>query len=161
MKFSLAAVASTLMATALAAPTTSAADDGSTSYQIKDFTLRKLNGKDISTMSFRILATNGGTLDFECVPYDPVTNGATENFQGDHVYSCGENTFFSFNYIPKHDTQTNELYLWQNVSDTVTLGGSAFLDDPICRAGGAGVDDLVCKVPEQVHFVIPMRNLLA
>ena len=160
MKFSIAAATTALMAsTAFAAPTTYSSDD--TTYEIKDFTLRKLNGVDISTMSFRILATNGGTLDFECVPYDPVKGGATDCFEPDHVYACGENSLFSFNYIPKHDTQTNELFLWQNVSETETLGGSAFLDDPICRAGGAGIDDLVCQVPSQVYFGISMRNLLA
>lgn len=144
--------------TSMAAPTNSYSDD-TTTYELKDFTLRKLDGVNISTMFFRILATNGGTLDFECSPYDPVTGGATENFEADHVYSCGENSLFSFNYIPKHDTQTNELFLWQNVSETETLGGSIFLDDPICRAGGAGVNDLVCSIPEQVYVGITMEKL--
>ncbi|KAF4308917.1 putative major allergen alt protein [Botryosphaeria dothidea] len=159
MKFSTAAAATLLSATALAAPTATT-DKETTTFQIKDFTTRKYDGKTISTMSFRILATTGGTLDFECVPYDPVTKGATENFESGHVYSCGENSFFSFSYTDGNDIdQTNELFLWQDISENNTIGGSAFLDEPICRAGGAGINDLVCQVPEQVYFAITLEKL--
>lgn len=117
MKFFTAAAATLLSATALAAPTAST-DKEITTFQIKDFTTRKYDGKTISTMSFRILATTGGTLDFECVPYYPVTKGATENFESGHVYSCGENSFFSFSYTDGNDVdQTNELFLWQDISE--------------------------------------------
>ncbi|KAK4609339.1 Major allergen Alt a 1 [Fulvia fulva] len=155
MKFTLAAAAA-LFTTALAGPVARTDD---TIYQIKDFTLRKLDGKNISTMFFRILATNGGTLDFECSPYDPVTDAATERFEPDHVYFCGKNSVFSFNYIPAHDTQTNELFLWQHISETETLGGNAFLNDPICHAGGSNVNDFVCVVPPQEYFAITMKKL--
>ncbi|KAF7194501.1 Major allergen Alt a 1 [Pseudocercospora fuligena] len=156
MKFAIAAAATLFGAAAVAAP---AARTDDTTYQIKDFTTRKYDGKTISTMFFRILATNGGTLDFECVPYDPVTKGATENFEGGHVYPCGENSFFSFSYVPKHDTQTNELFLWQDVSETETPGGRAFTDDPICHAGGSSATDEVCSVPDNVYFAITMSKL--
>ncbi|KAH7060674.1 hypothetical protein B0J12DRAFT_593593 [Macrophomina phaseolina] len=160
MKFLAAAAAAALLsATALSAPTAST-DKETTTYQIKDFTTRKYDGKTISTLSFRILATNGGTLDFTCVPYDPVTGCATEHFESGQVYSCGENSFFSFSYTDGNDIdQTNELVLWQDIAENNTIGGSAFLDEPICRAGGAGVDDLVCEVPEQVYFAITLEKL--
>ncbi|KAL1620270.1 hypothetical protein SLS56_009704 [Neofusicoccum ribis] len=158
MKF-ITAAAALLSATALAAPTSST-DKETTTFQIKDFTTRKYDGKTISTMSFRILATTGGTLDFECVPYDPVTKGATEAFESGKVYFCGENSFFSFSYTDGNDVdQTNELFLWQEIAPGNTIGGSAFLDEPICRAGGSSINDLICQVPDQVYFAVTLEKL--
>lgn len=137
MKFLTAAAAATttalLSATALAAPTDSSTytppstyscpnpnppDKETTTYQIKDFSTRKYDGKTVSTLSFRILATTGGTLDFECIPYDPVTKGATQAFESGKVYFCGENTFFSFSYtVGNGADKKNELFLWQEVSE--------------------------------------------
>lgn len=40
-----------------------------------------------------------------------------------------------------------------------TIGGSGFLDEPICRAGGASATDLVCFVPEGVYFAVTLEKL--
>lgn len=120
MQFFSAATVALFSATALAAPTLPTTptpcppeESGNTVYQIKDFTTRKYDGQNVATLSFDILATNGGTLDFECSPYDPATNAATDAFESGHVYSCGLNSQFSFSY----DVETTELVLWQDVSE--------------------------------------------
>lgn len=141
MKFLTAAAATALLSatTALAAPTDPSTyspscpnpnppnpnpnppnppDKETTTFQIKEFSERKYDGKTISTLSFRILATNGGTLDFQCIPYDPVTKGATQAFEDGKVYFCGENTFFSFSFTAGNGAdKKNELFLWQEVSE--------------------------------------------
>lgn len=99
--------------TALAAPTTCPPKNKETTvYQIKSFTTRKYDGKNVATLFFNILATNGGTLNFQCVPYDPVTKTGTQKFESGHVYYCGQNSQFSFSY----DTSTTDLYLWQDIA---------------------------------------------
>lgn len=152
MKFILAASAA-ILGLASAAPQARSDD---TTFAIKDFYERKYNGKDINSVSFRILATNGGTLDFECSAYDPVVGHGTENFEAGKVYSCGENSFFSFSYSPD---QNNELFLWQDVSDTETLGGNICIPEPICRAGGNGINDLVCMAPLNADLKVEMKKL--
>jgi hypothetical protein len=168
MQFTIAAAVTGLLATtAFAAPTAAPADPPASPpasaydarYKIADFTTRKTNGVDISTLSFRIQATNEGTLDFECVAYDPVKDGPTDCFEPGHVYACGKDNLFSFSYVPKHDTQTNELFLWQNTSPTVALGGSVLLDDPKCIAGGNGDANLVCTTPKDVNVFVTLKKL--
>ncbi|KAK0639979.1 Major allergen Alt a 1 [Lasiodiplodia hormozganensis] len=173
MKFLTAAAATALLSatTALAAPTDPSysppptyscpgPDKETTKYQIKEFSTRKYDGKKISTLSFRILATNGGTLDFQCIPYDPVTKGATQAFEDGKVYFCGENTFFSFSFTAGNGAdKKNELFLWQEVSENNTIGGKADFDDPICHAGGSSINDLVCTVPDQVYLSVTLEKL--
>lgn len=132
--------------------------DGSV-FQIKDFSVRKLNGKDISNVSFRILATNGGTLDFQCIPYNPATDAVTTNFVPGQVYFCGKDSSLSFSYTPKHDDQKqNELWLWQTITQEQVYAGHVDFDDPICRAGGAGQQDLICDVPQSVDLFVTVEK---
>lgn len=113
MKFFSIATAALCGTVAVAAPTTSpSTGDETTVYQIKDFTTRKYDGQNVATLFYNILATNGGTLDFQCVPYDPVTKTGTQAFESGKVYFCGENSFFSFSY----DVASTELFLWQDIS---------------------------------------------
>lgn len=116
MRFFAAATAALMSASALAAPTActpdKSSDDDKTVYAINDFTTRKYDGTNIATLFFNISATNGGTLDFQCVPYDEVTQAATQEFKSGSVYYCGENSLFSFVY----DVPSTVLYLWQEIS---------------------------------------------
>lgn len=132
--------------TSCAAPAPPASDK--TIFEIKDFYERKPDGKDITALGFNIAATNGGTLDFTCTPYDPVTKAAAANFEDGHVYSCGENSFFSFSYSEKDGANKGKLFLWQGVTNTDTIQGSTVIPTPYCHAGGAGINDLACLVPE-------------
>lgn len=163
MKFLTAA--SLLLSTALAAPVQSDSDS-STTYEIIDFSKislqpspllarqptptdlsppaeRKYNGVDTASLSFNITATNTGTLNFLCIPYDPAIQGATEAFESGRVYACGSNSFFSFSFEP----DTSDLFLWQDVTETEILGGGATVPTRICRAGGSSPQDLICSVP--------------
>ncbi|KAJ4387262.1 hypothetical protein N0V93_007851 [Gnomoniopsis smithogilvyi] len=157
MRFLAAATTTALLSvTALAAPTPCTPEgEDSTVYEIQDFTLRKYDGQNVATLSFNILATNGGTLDFECSPYDPVTNTATQAFESDNVYSCGKNSLFSFSY----DVSSTELFLWQEITTDNTIGGSIKTGDPICRAGGSSASDLVCTVPDIVKLDVTLTKL--
>lgn len=126
-------------------------------YKISDLTLRK-SGDNISTMFFDISATNEGTLDFQCSPYDPSTNAAATSFTTGQIYSCGEHSFFSFSYVDgKGQSRKTNLYLWQDVSDTTLLAGNAIVPRPVCRAGGAGMSDQVCTT--QRDFEIAMYEV--
>merc|ERR1711939_510348 len=60
-------------------------------WKIDNLYIRKLDGKSISSLGFDILATNGGTLDFTCTPYDKSTNAPISgNVEDSTLYSCGE-----------------------------------------------------------------------
>ncbi|KAJ4405303.1 hypothetical protein N0V82_010337 [Gnomoniopsis sp. IMI 355080] len=162
MRFFTAATAATaalLSASALAAPTActpdTSSDDSETVYDINGFTTRKYDGTNIATLFFNITATNGGTLDFECVPYDTVTKAATQEFKSGSVYFCGENSLFSFIY----DVPSTVLYLWQEITTDNTIGGNVKTGDPICRAGGSSTTDLICTVPDIVELNVTLSEL--
>ncbi|CZT20982.1 uncharacterized protein RCC_06843 [Ramularia collo-cygni] len=152
--FVFASVLALLASSAIAAPTSCKApatpSSEKTIYQIKDFYERKPDGKDITALGFNIAATNGGTLDFTCVPYDPVTKAAAANFEDGHVYTCGANSLFSFSYSEKDDANKGKLFLWQGASPADTIQGSTMIPTPYCHAGGAGPNDLACVVPAAV-----------
>lgn len=138
--------------TSCPAPAPPASDK--TVYQIKDFYERKLDGKTISAFGFNIAATNGGTLDFPCIAYNPVTKKAAATYDQGHVYFCGENSLFSFSYSEKEeDVNKGKLFLWQEVTDNETLQGSVVIPTPYCHAGGAGPNDEACLVPAAVGNV--------
>jgi hypothetical protein len=158
MKFSIAAAA-LLSVAASAAPTSYSSSSDDVTFAIKDFTERKHDGVNINSVFFNISATNDGTLNFECDAYDPVTDGLTESFEAGHVYTCGKNSFFSFSFTPSNGNSTNELFLWQDVTDTKALGGRVCFDDPICHAGGSLVNDSICSQPPQVPITIDMHKL--
>lgn len=87
-----AIIASLFGATALAAPAASTCKIDST-YSIDSLSTRKYDGKTIDQLFFNIKATNGGTLDFECSPYDEVTGKNVDGFKSGRSYSCGENRY--------------------------------------------------------------------
>jgi hypothetical protein len=66
-------------------------------FKIDSFFLRKLDGQNISSLGFNIIATNGGSLDFTCTPSDPAGTAVT-TVQDSTYYSCGLNSAFSFSY---------------------------------------------------------------
>ncbi|KAF2215178.1 hypothetical protein CERZMDRAFT_82230 [Cercospora zeae-maydis SCOH1-5] len=149
-----AAAASALFTATLAAPSYRRDEE---TFQIKDFSVRKLDGKDVSNVSFRILATNGGTLDFQCIPYDSATNAATTNFVVGRPYYCSKDSSLSFSYSPRHDNQKqNELWLWHTITEGQVFAGHVDFDDPICRAGGSSASDQICDVPEGVDLYVKM-----
>lgn len=143
----LALLAGSAIAAPTACPAPSAPATEKTVYQIKDFYERKPDGKDITALGFNIAATNGGTLDFTCIAYDPVTKAAAANFEDGHVYSCGSNSFFSFSYSEEEGANKGKLFLWQGATAADTIQGSTVIPTPYCHAGGAGVNDLACLVP--------------
>ncbi|KAM3416697.1 putative major allergen alt A1 [Cercospora zeina] len=151
-----AAAASALFTTTTLASPCYRRDDSET-FQIKDFSIRKPNGQDISNVSFRILATNGGTLDFECTAYDPSIDGPTANFVPGRPYFCGKDSSLSFSYTPKHDNQQqNELWMWDTITKSQIYIGHVGFDDPICRAGGSSSSDLVCDLPDVVDLFVTL-----
>ena len=75
-------------------------------FRIDRFSLRKLDGQNISSLGFNIVATNGGSLDFACTPSDSGGNAVT-SVQDNTYYSCGLNSAFSFSY----DHESNGLIL--------------------------------------------------
>ncbi|CAN8105267.1 unnamed protein product [Discula destructiva] len=141
------AAAALFATTALAATTPAPAD---AVYSIKGFTARKNDGNTIDTVFFNILATNGGTLDFTCVAYDPKKKAATYEFKSGHVYSCGENSFFSFEY----DVDNKELYLWQQVYTNVKIGGKVHTGDLRCKAGDFGGKVCLTKGDASLSIVL-------
>lgn len=135
------------------------ADSTLPTFTIQEFTTRRYDGVSINTVFFTILSANGGTLDFECGAYDPALGHNTDAFEIGKVYACGNGSFFSFSYTPNSGDGVDDLFLWQNVSDTQTLGGSATPPEGICRAGGNGMYDLICMVPDSANFNIVMKEL--
>lgn len=104
-------------------------------WKIDNLYIRKLDGKSTSTIGFDILATNGGTLNFTCTPYDIASNTAvTTNIQDSTLYSCGENSFIDFAW----QSDRNGLLLKQG-----SLIGTTTLPN-YCRAGGSNPNDFVC-----------------
>lgn len=148
------AAASLLASTAMAMPALSRRTDPVT-YAIEDFTYSKENGVDVSSVTFRILATNGGTLNSSCVAYDPPTDAPTTAYVVDNVYPCGKDSVFSWNFKPKSTEQANQLYLWQNVGPESSFGGNTFFDDPPCRGGGNSA--VVCE--KDSTFQIDLADL--
>lgn len=117
MQFSIVALTALLSASALAAPASNAKD--ATSYDISNVETRKYDGETINTITFNISATNGGSLNFQCGPYDPALGYDTDSFESGKLYDCGKNSLFSFRYHTAQDeTEPEELFLWQNVSET-------------------------------------------
>jgi hypothetical protein len=147
MKFSTLALASFAAATQ-ASPLTTRQDtttcpvvtSGDYIWRITNLSIRKLHSPTISTLTFDILATNGGTLNFTCAPYDKSTNApVTTEIKDSTLYSCGENSFIDFAWQADRDG----LLLKQSVSDNVKLVGTATLPS-YCHAGGTGPDDFAC-----------------
>lgn len=144
---------------------TSTITSTSATYAIKGFTERKLDGANISTIFFNISATNGGTLDFECSPYNQKTHKAvpSDSFVVGKTYDCGANTAFSFAFTPSTTTSDsksgkgNKLVVSQTDGSKRSTGQVSF-GDPICRAGGSGVNDLVCSVPDQVKVRVTLNT---
>jgi hypothetical protein len=135
--------------TSCSAPAPVAPASSDTVYQIRNFYERKPDGQDIASLSFDILATNGGTLDFNCIPYDQATGTSTTNFEDGKVYPCGNNTLFGFSYSEKSaDPNKGKLFLWQGATAEDLIQGNTTIPTPYCHAGGAGPLDMVCFAPE-------------
>ncbi|KAJ4313518.1 Major allergen Alt a 1 [Neodidymelliopsis sp. IMI 364377] len=106
--------------------------EGDYVWKLDNFTARKLDGKNIDSLTFNIKATNGGTLDFDCSASDGVEDGK--------FYSCGTNSFISFAF----QADRSGLLLKQDVSDDIQYVATTTLPN-YCRAGGAGPNDFVCQ----------------
>ena len=64
------------------------------------------------------MATNSGSLNFTCAPFDPVERSVTKRFEDGKVYFCGENSEFSYSYSEgEGNVEKNRLFLWQAVTD--------------------------------------------
>ncbi|KZM18300.1 Major allergen Alt a 1 [Ascochyta rabiei] len=107
-------------------------EQGDYVWKIDNFSARKLDGKTISSLSFNVKATNGGTLDFDCTSSDPVEDGK--------FYECGENSFIYFAY----QADRSGLLLRQDVSDDIQYVATTTLPD-YCHAGGSGPNDYICQ----------------
>ncbi|KAJ4335338.1 hypothetical protein N0V95_008932 [Ascochyta clinopodiicola] len=101
-------------------------------WKIDNFSARKLDGKTISSLSFNVKATNGGTLDFNCTSTNPVEDSK--------FYQCGDNSFIYFAY----QADRSGLILRQDVSEGVQWVATTTLPN-YCRAGGSGPNDYVCQ----------------
>jgi hypothetical protein len=134
-------IAASLLASAglsMAAPLETRAEtcpvvqEGDYVWKLDNFSARKLDGKNIDSLTFNIKATNTGTLDFDC----SVSNGVEDG----KFYSCGTNSgiFFAF------QADRSGLLLRQDVSDDIQYVATTTLPN-YCRAGGAGPNDFVCQ----------------
>lgn len=92
-------------------PTGTAPTSNDETLLISDYFSRKLDGANISTLGFNISATNGGTLNFRCGPYDPATDANAAQFEDKKVYFCAKDSSFSFSF----ENAINKLYLWQTI----------------------------------------------
>ncbi|KAL6710157.1 hypothetical protein ACN47E_009948 [Coniothyrium glycines] len=110
-------------------------------WKISDLTARKLDGKSVSSLSFNVKATNGGTADFICSTSSAVEDGK--------FYQCGENSFIWFAY----QDDRNGLILQHDESDSVQLVGSTSLPTN-CRAGGSGPNDYVCQSTSDAYVTL-------
>lgn len=131
---SLLASAGLSMAAPLAAreETCPVVQQGDYVWKIDNFYARKLDGKAVSSLSFNIKATNGGTLDFDCSSTNAVEDGK--------YYQCGENSFIYFAY----QADRSGLLLRQDVSDDIQYVATTTVPT-YCRAGGSGPNDFVCQ----------------
>lgn len=151
----LLALANTAVTTPLTPRQDSCSQSGDYVFKIDDIYVRKLDGVTASSVSFNILATNGGTLNFTCTPHDASGN-AVAAFEEKKFFSCGTNSFFSFSF----QSDRSGLLLKQDVSDryacgslmsvqanrkpSETLVGTGTLPT-YCHAGGSSASDMVCS----------------
>ena len=155
MKFS--TIAATAFATVASASPLVARQDtcpvvttGDYIWKIDNLYIRKLDGKSISSLGFDILATNGGTLNFTCTPYDKSTNAPISgNVEDSMLYSCGENSFIDFAW----QSDRSGLLLKQSVSNTIKYVGTTTLPN-YCRAGGSGPQDFVCDGTSPAYITL-------
>jgi hypothetical protein len=86
--------------------------EGDYIWKISDFSSRKPNGTDLSSISFNISATNSGTLDFQCGTFTEDNSVLEEG----NLYKCGENSliFFAFQ---SDGLSSTRILLKQKVSD--------------------------------------------
>lgn len=92
-------------------PTTPCGNSTEEVLKISNFFSRKYDGQTINTLGFNISATNGGTLNTACAPYDPATAATAAVFEDKKVYFCSKDSSFSFSFA----TTTSQLYLWQTI----------------------------------------------
>lgn len=128
-------------------------------YTVESFTTRKYDGQTINTVSFNIKSADGGSIDLNCVAYDPALGRATESFESGEVYRCGLNSSFLFAYTPNADEDQDDLFLWQEVSGIEILGGSMTPASGICQAGGSGANDLTCVASTMGNVYVEMERL--
>ncbi|KAF2767330.1 hypothetical protein EJ03DRAFT_156244 [Teratosphaeria nubilosa] len=158
MKFTTALITALFSVGALAAPSITKRQDTVT-YKIHDFTERKYNGVNISTLFFNIESppNSGGNIKFECAPFVFPTGKTSSTFEAGHVYFCYKDSPYSFSFVPG-DAQKGtwaKLNLWQTDSKTKTYVGDVEFREPPCRAAGPG-KDTVCEAQEdyQIHMSV-------
>lgn len=128
-------------------------------YTISSFTTRKSDSQTIDSVSFDIISADGGTLDIPCSAYDDALSHATEAFESGKVYSCGQDSSFSFAYTPNAGEDVDDLVLWQKISDSETWSGRTTPADAICRADENGGDDLICEAPGVTGVYVEMAQV--
>jgi hypothetical protein len=90
----------------------SVVQEGDYIWKISEFSCRKPNGTDLSSISFNISATNNGTLDFQC-------GTSTEDnsvLEEGKYYSCGESSLISFAF-ESDGLSSTRILIKQDVSD--------------------------------------------
>ncbi|KAH9828211.1 5'-3' exoribonuclease 1 [Teratosphaeria destructans] len=159
MQFTIALTTTLLSACALAIPTTTTPlGDDTLTYQIHDFTERKYNGVNISTLFFDVVSapSSNAHVNFQCAPYNPAVTIPAPTFEAGHVYFCAKDSPYSFSFVPG-DVKTGAkavLNLWQTVSEFKTYVGEVDFPEPDgCRTAGPGADT-VCEAQGDYEIVL-------
>ncbi|KAH9826559.1 major allergen alt a1 [Teratosphaeria destructans] len=160
MQFTTAVIA-LFGASALAAPAVKRQE--TVSFQIKEFTVRKLDGYETEDVNFHIASVDGGEIDFECGQYDFTKGTKVEKFVQDQIFSCAEKSAFSWSYTSGDSVagKPGILHLWQMASDTYSYYGQASFAEPAggaCRSGGKGDPDQICTIPADTKIVIDLKS---
>ncbi|KAF2764015.1 hypothetical protein EJ03DRAFT_255377, partial [Teratosphaeria nubilosa] len=119
------------------------------SFQIKDFTVRKLDGYETQDINFHIVSTDGGEMDFECAQYGFNGASVSDKFVQGEIYSCAEKSTFSWSYTSGDSVagKPGIFNLWQSVSNSKGYYGQASFAEPAgnaCRTGPKGQSDEIC-----------------
>ncbi|QDS69178.1 hypothetical protein FKW77_010582 [Venturia effusa] len=117
-----------------ASPISDPKPPGVTVYKISKLSTSKSEGKPITSLKFKILSTNGGTIDFTCSPVDKKTGAPIKEFQDNKTYSCGKDSPFDLFF----DSKSNGLGLSETIvsGKTTTLYKGETRVPVYCRGGG-------------------------
>jgi hypothetical protein len=90
----------------------SVVQEGDYVWRISDFSSRKPDGTDVSSISFNVSATSSGTLDFQCE-----TSAEDNTFlEEGKLYNCGENSLVCFTF-QSDGLSSTRILLKQKASD--------------------------------------------
>lgn len=121
-------------------------------WQVSDLTFRKLNGRDINSISFQLSTTNSSNTEIDCSPHR-LTDGEQiddNNFRENTIYRCNDDDE-GFRYQFSYSQVSNRLLI-RETEDVVTIGATTVPNT--CRAGGSSNTDMVCTQSGEAYVVL-------